>query len=163
MTAAIKAQSLTEGTFALFGDVIDTNRVEARVINNGMTLRYHGLGRIDVQSMAGQPVVSLFRSTPIHLPFRIEKMERHPYGSQMFFPLSDRPYLVVAALDVAGVPGLPVAFLAGGGQGVNYARNTWHHSLLALEAASDFLVVDGDTPGNNLQTHVYCEPLEISA
>jgi ureidoglycolate lyase len=34
---------------------------------------------------------------------------------------------------------------------VNYAKGTWHHFLLALEAESDFLVVDRDGgPGENL-------------
>jgi ureidoglycolate lyase len=35
-------------------------------------------------------------------------------------------------------------------QGVNYAKGTWHHFLLALEAESDFLVVDRECPGDNL-------------
>lgn len=41
-------------------------------------------------------------------------------------------------------------FLARPGQGVNYAKGTWHHFLLALEAESDFLVIDREGPGENL-------------
>ena len=33
-------------------------------------------------------------------------------------------------------------FVCANGQGVNYARGTWHHPLLAIGAESDFLVVD---------------------
>ena len=33
-------------------------------------------------------------------------------------------------------------FLARGDQGVNYRRNVWHHPLIAMEAPSDFIVVD---------------------
>jgi ureidoglycolate lyase len=41
-------------------------------------------------------------------------------------------------------------FHAKANQGVNYAKGTWHHFLLALEAESDFLVVDREGPGENL-------------
>ena len=42
-------------------------------------------------------------------------------------------------------------YWAASGQGVNYAAGTWHHPLIALERASDFLVVDRcDGTGNNL-------------
>ena len=39
---------------------------------------------------------------------------------------------------------------ASGRQGVNYARNAWHHPLLVLEE-SRFLVVDRKGPGKNLE------------
>ena len=38
-------------------------------------------------------------------------------------------------------------FLAAPGQGVNLARGTWHHPLLALDAGGDFLVIDRGGPG----------------
>jgi ureidoglycolate lyase len=41
------------------------------------------------------------------------------------------------------------AFVARGFQGVSYARGVWHHPLIALHKASDFLVVDRSGPGNN--------------
>ena len=43
------------------------------------------------------------------------------------------------------------AFAATGQQGVNYARNTWHHPLLVLTDASPFLVVDRAGRGDNLE------------
>ena len=49
----------------------------------------------------------------------------------------------------------PRAFLATGGQGVNYGRNVWHHPLLSLETVCDFLVIDRSGPGNNLQEFFY--------
>ncbi len=62
-------------------------------------------------------------------------MERHPLGSQAFVPLQDRPWLVVVCAapdDLASYR----AFTATGLQGVNYARNVWHHPLLVLDAAA---------------------------
>jgi ureidoglycolate lyase len=42
------------------------------------------------------------------------------------------------------------AFTATGQQGVNYARNVWHHPLLVMDAGSRFLIIDRKGPGNNL-------------
>ena len=77
-------------------------------------------------------------------------MERHPLGSQLFYPLQDKPWLVVVCSDPQD-PQSYRAFEAHGQQGVNYARNVWHHPLLVLEVESRFLIVDRVGPGNNLE------------
>ena len=70
-------------------------------------------------------------------------LERHLLGSQAFVPLSARPYLVVVApADPTPNVSSLRCFICGEGQGVNYARGTWHHPLLAIGAESDFLVID---------------------
>ena len=43
------------------------------------------------------------------------------------------------------------AFRATDRQGVDYARNVWHRSLLVLDLASRFLIVDRKRPGKNLE------------
>ena len=83
-------------------------------------------------------------------------MERHPLGSQIFFPLQDRPWLVLVAGDVHDFASYR-AFTATGRQGVNYARNVWHHPLLVLDAESRFLIVDRKGPGNNLEEVWFAE------
>jgi ureidoglycolate lyase len=78
--------------------------------------------------------------------------------------LDRRPYLVVVAPAGAdGSPGAPEAFLATGRQGVNYAAGTWHHPLISLEAECDFLVVDRDGPGENLEEHAFEDGWVIEA
>ena len=42
-------------------------------------------------------------------------------------------------------------FRATGLQGVQYAANVWHHPLLVLAREQDFLVVDREGPGDNLE------------
>jgi len=42
----------------------------------------------------------------------------------------------------APIAGRIRVYLSSGSQGVNYRRNTWHHSLIAIEQTSRFLVVD---------------------
>ena len=155
MARQIAVQPLTKAAFAGFGDVIETKDAEQRLINEGTTTRFHDLAGIDVADQDGRPLISLFRGQPFAFPVEITMMERHPLGSQAFIPLAGRPFLVVVAPDEAGRPGPPQAFLAAGDQGVNYAKNVWHHPLLALNAVSDFLVVDRGGAGKNLQEFSY--------
>ena len=106
-------------------------------------------------------MVSLFRAEPAALPLRLSMMERHPLGSQAFWPLSGGDWLVAVAPDDNGRPGTPLVFRASGSQGVCYAPNVWHHPLLALSQVSDFLVVDRDGPGVNLEETHYETPCAV--
>ena len=57
------------------------------------------------------------------------------------------PSRPTAAFDVDAVR----LFRAEAHQGVQYRKNVWHHFVLALEAESDFLVIDRAGPGDNLE------------
>ena len=151
----IKIERLTKAAFAPFGNVIETHGAELRIINGGSTERFHDLMEIDVSPEGGKPIVSIFRGQPFAVPVSIKMVERHPLGSQAFIPMGRFPFLLVVAQDSNGAPKTPRAFLATGGQGVNYARNVWHHPLLSLETVCDFLVIDRSGPGDNLQEHFY--------
>ncbi len=155
MARKISVRPLSKAAFAGFGDVIETRGVKQLLINAGTTTRFHDLAAIDVTDQDGRPIISIFRGQPFAFPVEITMMERHPLGSQVFFPLANRPFLVVVAPDEDGRPGTPLAFLAAGDQGVNYAKNTWHHPLLALDAVSDFLVVDRGGASDNLEAFNY--------
>jgi ureidoglycolate lyase len=151
---------LTAETFAPFGDVIEADPATMRLINGGTTERFH---RLSVAEAEGEGVIiSLFRGQPRRFPYEIGMMERHPFGSQSFSPLSGRPFLVAVSEDLCGRPGEPRVFLATGSQGVNYRRNVWHHPLMVLDAVSDFLVVDRDRPETNLEEFVFDTPYLIS-
>lgn len=133
-----------------------------RLINGGNTERYHALAQADVTGDGARVVINMFRGKPRSFPHAVDMMERHPLGSQSFSPLSARPFLVVVAEDEDGKPGRPRAFLAGPGQGVNYHRNVWHHPLMTIGETSDFLVVDRDGPGVNLEEYFYEQPFFIA-
>ena len=107
------------------------------------------MATLDIGEDHGRPIVSIFRGRLL-APLVLRIFERHPLGSQAFVPLSGRPFL--AAVAPAGVfdPLAVRVFRAVPTQGVNYARGTWHHFLLPLEAESDFLVIDRAGPGDNL-------------
>ena len=87
--------------------------------------------------------------------------ERHPLGSQSFTPLSGRPFLVAVAPPGDFDPAAIRVFRAGPQQGVNYAAGVWHHYLLPLEAESDFLVIDREGPGDNLDEIELAEAEQI--
>lgn len=144
---------LTKSAFAPFGDVIETQGAEMRLINGGTTQRFHDLAHVDVKGTSARVLINIFRGEAFGRPIDIKMLERHPLGSQAFIPLHNRPFLVVVAKDEGDRPGQPVAFLAQGNQGVNYHRNAWHHPLISLEQVSDFLVVDRGGEGNNLEEY----------
>ena len=146
----VTPKPLTAEAFTPYGEVISVREgVEQYPINYGATTRFNALAHVNAATDGGAPIISIFRSKP--LPALVLKiMERHPVGSQAFMPLNGRPYLVAVAPAGAFDPAKIEVFLAGGGQGVNYAAGTWHHYSLALGEVSDFLVVDRAGPGANL-------------
>jgi ureidoglycolate lyase len=149
LAATMRIEKLTREAFAPFGDVITLDGVQHYSINDGMTERFHDLASVDVSDQTGKPLISLFRSKPRALPFEVKVMERHPLGSQAFFPLSKLPYLVIVAAPGKFDERSLRLFLARQGEGVNYAKGAWHHGLFALYAESDFIVVDRGGPGVN--------------
>lgn len=158
MTMTIRAETLTREAFVPFGDVISAPAGAASVkINAGSCDKFARLATIDCDAQGGLPVIHIYRAKPLPLPIRIAGLERHNLGSQAFIPLSGRPYLVVVApagylkLDQLRV------FRASGQQGVQFRRGTWHHFCLALEAESEFLVIDRDS------SEVDCDEVALRA
>jgi ureidoglycolate lyase len=147
----LRPQPLTREAFAPFGDVIELQGAHHFPINGGSTQRFHDLARVDTAADGGRTLINLFRASARPRPLQLELMERHPLGSQAFIPLAPLPYVVVVAADEDGRFGTLQAFLTDGWQGVNYARNVWHHPLLSLHDDADFIVIDRDGEGCNLQ------------
>lgn len=151
-------EPLTRDAYAPFGQVIETAGAQHYPINGGMTERYHDLARVELGGVHPRPLISIARGQPYDLPLTLKMVERHPLGSQAFHPLSQRPFLSIVAPDLGGVPGVPRAFLAGPGQGINMAMNTWHAVLTPLGETSDFLIIDRGGEGNNLEEYFFAEP-----
>jgi ureidoglycolate lyase len=142
-------EPLTAAVFAPFGRVIEASDAAVKLdINQGHAVRYDRLADVDVEEGGGTGAISLFRAQPLAEPV-LKVFERHPLGSQSFVPLGGRPYLVAVAPAGAFDPAAVRVFRAEGHQGVHYAKGTWHHFLLVLDADSDFLVVDRAGPGDN--------------
>lgn len=146
----LRIEPLSKETFRDFGEVIETAGAQHFTINQGYAERFNDLAHVDVAAEGGAVNISIVTADPRPLPIAIKLMERHPLGSQIFLPLQARPWLVVVARDPMDARSYRV-FSARGQQGVNYARNVWHHPLLVFDRDSRFLVVDRKGPGNNLE------------
>jgi len=136
--------TIDAAAFRPFGQVIDRNDARAaRSINDGTAWRVHDLARIDLDLAGAHAGLSLVRAMPRALPFRLQCLERHRLGTQAFVPLDAARWMVVVAAGEAEPDlGSLRVFVASGAQGVNYARGTWHHPLLAIEREASFLVAD---------------------
>lgn len=161
MTEFLDIRPLTKSAFMPFGEVIEADPASMRLINGGTTERFHALAAAEVTGEGARVIINLFRGQPRSFPYAVGMMERHPFGSQSFSPVSGRPFLVAVSEDDNGRPDRPQVFLARGDQGVNYRRNVWHHPLMPLGQASDFLVVDREGPGNNLEEFFFETPFII--
>ena len=159
----LRTQPLTREAFAPFGQVIETAGARHYPINAGNCERYHDLANIELAGPAARPIISLMHARGFSLPYTLTMVERHPLGSQAFYPLSARPFLVTVAPDEGGAPGTPLAFLTSPGQGINIAINTWHGVLTPIGPEADFLCVDRAGEGTNLEEHAFAEPWRIEA
>lgn len=151
-------EPLTAESFAPFGQVIEREGAHHYPINSGMTERFHDLAKVELGGVHARPLISIFRGRPYALPLSLSLVERHPLGSQAFYPISAASWLVIVAEDDSGTPARLRAFRPSPGQGVNIAMNTWHGVLTPLERESEFLVVDRGGDGNNLEEYVFDLP-----
>ena len=147
--STIRIEPLTAAAFAPFGEVLTPRATPDRMINAGRCERHHALAT--VERGGGEAIISIFRSEAVSLPYDCTLLERHPLGSQAFMPLGDRPWLSVVAPDDNGRPGPLRAFLVPAQTGVNLHAGTWHGVLTPLDQSADFLVVDREGTGTNLE------------
>lgn len=161
----LELEPLTPEAFEPFGQVIDTATLRpagAESINDGHTLKFADLLPFDCDFEGGRVALHYYRSEARRLPLEIRILERHPLGSQAFWPLQDRPYVVVVAPpgptpDASAVR----AFRASGTQAVQYSRGTWHHYQISLEGDCEYLVLDRAGPGENCDEAVLTSPVVL--
>jgi len=161
VSGVIIARQLTRENFAPFGDVIEIGGDNHYPINGGKAERYHALATADATGSNASVLISMVRGTPHAFPLKLTMVERHPFGSQAFIPLSPRPFVVVVCPNGTDGPGEPTAFLTKPGQGVNYPRGLWHGVLTPVGAAQDFVVVDRGGDGSNVEEFYFSHPYEV--
>ncbi len=175
-------QPLTKEAFAPFGDVVEVPDVKQNekedssliMINGGNTERYDSLVKVELEATVSSEqgaadthaVINIFRAQPRpvskELAMDIVMMERHPFGSQSFHPLSGEEYLVLVADAVEELTADNLhLFIARADQGINYHKNTWHHPVLGLNKVCDFLVVDRKGGGNNCEEFFFGDDVKI--
>ena len=144
-------KKIDNDNFKKYGDLVSIENIKSIQINDGHADRYNDLANIDVAKNNGNPNLSIFESKPRIFPIRIEMLERHPLGSQLFFPLNNSNFIVV----VAPSGKTPIteeieSFIIPSNMGINYNLGVWHYPLISL-IKSKFLVIDRKGPENNLE------------
>ncbi|NKB54179.1 MAG: ureidoglycolate lyase [Rhizobiaceae bacterium] len=163
MSTNLTARPLTKAEFTPYGQVIEKSGSESFLINNGNCRRHHALAEADIVEEGGKVGINIFAGQPYELPLDLGMVERHPLGSQAFYPLGDKNWLVIVCRDDNGTPVDPQVFLAGPDQGINLNRGVWHGVLTPLEVAGDFLVVDRVGEGNNLEEHYFAKSFVVTS
>jgi len=164
MTITLKAELLTSGRFAPFGEVIETSRDASDAMNAARFERFDDLCNIDLIN-DGQIAVSIARCrTPTTLPLRLDMVERHPLGSQAFIPLSPCKMVIVVAPPEESVDAGDLrAFVSNGRQGINYRRGTWHMPLISFTEGQEYLIIDRGGNEPNCDEHTLDDVIFLEA
>jgi len=153
----LHAEPLTAARFAPFGHVFQAPAEKGRIYLDE---------QLATARPGWRPSLSVSRSgPPASLPLVAARMERHAFSSQSFVPLEQARYLILVARNAAdGVPdpAQARAFIAGPGQGITYAMNTWHHPMTVLDAPAGFAVLMWRDGGpDDEHWHELREPITI--
>lgn len=142
---------LTPEAFSPYGEVVDIQSAKKEFsMNYGLATRYFDMAEIDVEDEGGKTCISLVNSNAIVFPFSVEKMEYHPLGSQLFYPLCGSPFLILVSTPAETLDTNKLElFISDGKQGVNYHKGVWHHYLMPLNDDSGFIVVDRNGNDDN--------------
>jgi ureidoglycolate lyase len=136
MARTLTLEPITEEAFQPFGQLLRSPQTGAP--------RLELIEALQNLRSAARPRLSLATVAPKPLPLTAVEMERHVYSSQAFVPLDCAGYLVLVAehgADDRPDPATLRAFRVPGDVGINYAANTWHHPLSALEGDARFVVL----------------------
>lgn len=151
----IRASALTPAAFAAFGQVLQGSGAN--------TERAPFAARVRNGRPHAQLNITYLRVRPESGSVTIAALERHPHSNQTFVPLNGtRQLVVVCSSGRDGMPDLASlrAFVAGGGQAINYDANVWHAPRTAVCEPGEFIMFrwdDGsedDTEWTQLSTPV---------
>ena len=140
MTRIIKAEPLTPEALAPWGQVLTSNGDPAQRDEYAAStdnLRDHAKLNITFMRVA-------------HRAPMVKAIERHPHSMQLFVPMNGGRYLAVVCPALPdGGPDIDNirAFVADGGQAVNYDAGVWHGPLCVLDRPTDFTMVRHDDGG----------------
>ena len=89
---------ISKSAFARFGTLVDSVGNTPERINAGTTRRYADLASLDVCDGNGNaPRLHLYVASARQFPLKLERLERHCQGSQVFIPLNLQSFVMVVA------------------------------------------------------------------
>lgn len=149
----LRAAPLSARAYAPYGRVVAAGTGPAKGANMGTARRFDRLAALENLRPGATPNLCVFRCSPFRRRlFEVRLLEKHPFSTQAFLPMSaPARFLVVVALGGAR-PDLSTlaAFVAREGRGVTYRPGVWHHPMVALKRPIDFACIvhedgtDGD-------------------
>lgn len=159
----IKPIILTKEDFASYGDVLSIEDANHIIINKGYAKKHFNLSDMDCNEAGGVATLHLYVGKKREFPLKINMMEKHPFFSQTFMPRSFEPFLVVVALgkEKPDLNTLKV-FKTNGNQGVQYKKGVWHFPLICLKDNEQFIVIDRNDRGIDLNKVVDCVEVYIN-
>lgn len=161
----LRAELLTEERYAPFGSLVAARPTPGRSANHGTAEAWDDLAPlVNTRGAGARPTVSLFRCAPHegHV-LAVDRLERHPFSTQLFVPMGPARYLVVVARGRhAPDPQTLAAFIVEGPRAITYHAGTWHHPMVALDAATDFVnLLFADGSAGDCEERSFEPPLAI--
>ncbi|RXJ91629.1 ureidoglycolate hydrolase [Arcobacter sp. CECT 8983] len=162
MRVELKPKPLTKKAFKKFGEVIELENRDSKIINNGYAQKFYELCTMDANEKGGSSTLHIYIGKNREFPLHINMLEKHPFFSQTFMPRSTEPFLCVVALgdekpDFSTIQ----AFVTNGNQGVHYNRGVWHFPLICLKNEEQFIVIDRTNMNQEQSKVVDCIEYEI--
>lgn len=141
---SVIATPIERARYAPYGSLVVAGaRESARSANHGTAEAWDALAVIESRrGSEARCTASLFRCHPWTGGdvIAVRRLERHPDSTQMFAPMRARRFLVIVALG-GEQPDLTTldAFVVEGPCAITYAPGVWHHPMIALDEAADFV------------------------
>ena len=144
---------ITNINFNEFGDFINPYEKKAEDINTNTTKSYFDLANIEILGEDKNVRLNLFDAKKREFPLMIDMLEKHPFSSQVFFPLGNNPFIVVAcpANEKPNLNHLSI-FKVDNGFGVNFKPRVWHFPLISIDDAK-FITIDKKNDEGNLEIY----------
>ncbi len=137
----LRAEPIEENAWMPFGALIAPKNTP-RIANHGRAEAWDELAElVNARPGIARPTVSLFRCAPERsASLEVRWLERHPRSTQMFVPMRAGRYLLIVAYGAdAPDPASLRAFVVEGSRAITYRPGTWHHPMIALDEAIDFV------------------------
>lgn len=155
MERPLVTKQISESAFKKYGYVLDYKNANPQPINNGTCIKYDLKYNLKTLGLEGDYHAKIYISEKMRFPLKIEILERHPKGIQMFYPVNNTPFIVIVAPPSINIDENKIeSFFVPEGVGIILNAGSWHHSLLALADNASYLVIENDVNGN-------CETTEL--
>ena len=151
MNIFLRPKKINKNNFNNYGDLISVKEKKFKLINNNFAKKYENLANIQTSKNRGSTQINIFKSKARSFPIIIDMMEKHPLGTQAFFPINNCNFIVVVAPKYR-IPKIDEieSFVVPKNTGINYNIGIWHYPLISI-INSTFIVLDRKGPKKNLE------------